>query len=162
MFWIFIIVSVIFICFAGVVLVGAPYIPTLSPQVNIALDLVKLKPDETLLELGCGDGKILIAAAEKGYKVIGYEINPILAIIAWIRTRKYGKNVRIIWGDYWHQAWPPANAIFVFLLSKYMLKLDKKIIQYPHKPIKLVSFAFTIPDREIAKEKRGVFLYKYN
>ena len=42
-----------------------------------------------------------------------------------------------------------------------MSKLDKKVMQYSHHPVKLVSFAFTIPDRQPAKQKSGVYLYRY-
>ncbi len=148
-------------CFGYVLLFGAPYLPTLNKQVEQALDMLKLKPGDTLLELGCGDGKVLIAAAERGYKVVGYELNPILAFIAWIRTRKYGRNVRVVWGNFWRKRWPAADGIFVFLLGRYMSRLDTKIAhEYGH-PVKLVSFAFEVPGRRPKARKHGLFLYQY-
>lgn len=161
MIWFGLFLLVLFICFGGVLLVGAPYLPTLAPQVQAALKLAGLKPGDTLLELGCGDGKVLLAAARQGINAVGYELNPILAILAWLRTRRYRRQVRVIWGDFWRQPWPPAEAIFVFLLPRYMSKLNKKVIQYPHKPVKLASYAFEIPGKPPAKQKNGVFLYKY-
>jgi 16S rRNA A1518/A1519 N6-dimethyltransferase RsmA/KsgA/DIM1 with predicted DNA glycosylase/AP lyase activity len=149
------------VSFCGVLLVGAPYLPTLSPQVIAALELADLKPNQTLLELGCGDGKVLIAAAKRGIKTIGYELNPVLALIAWLRTRRYRSQTRIIWGNYWNKEWPPAEAIFVFLLPRYMSKLHNKCMQYRYPPIKLVSFAFNIPDKKAKSQKDGVFLYTY-
>ena len=162
MIWLIMAVAAIFICFAGVVLVGAPYLPTLNPQVKAALDLVDLKPGQTLLELGCGDGKVLLAAAERDLRVIGYELNPLLALIAWLRTRQHRQDIKIIWGDFWHQTWPPAEGIFVFLVARYMTKLDQKIEKYPYKPVKLVSFAFKIPGRRPSASQKGIFLYKYH
>lgn len=156
-----IMVLVLVISFGGVLLFGAPYLPTLSPQVAIALDLAKLKPGERLLELGCGDGKILIAAAQRGFQVTGYELNPLLAAVCWLRTRRYRRQVTVKCGDFWRMQWPPADAIFTFLLPRYMNKLDKKIIQYNHKPVKLVSFAFTIPEKAPVVSKSGVHVYQY-
>src|SRR6185312_11590648 len=124
--------------------VGAPYLPTLSPQVRTAIELSGLKPGQTLLELGCGDGRVVLAAAQQGINVIGYELNPFLAAIAWLRTRRHTRNVQIIWGDFWRVRLPPAEAVFVFLLPKYMDKLDKKMQKDFHKPVKLVSFAFPV------------------
>lgn len=161
MIWPGLIIIVLAICFGGVLLVGAPYLPTLGPQVEAALKLADLKPGDTLLELGCGDGKVLIAAARQGINVVGYELNPLLAAVAWLRTRRYRKQVHVIWGDFWHRPWPEAEAIFTFLLPKYMLKLNKKVIQYSHKPVKLVSFAFAIPDLKPTNQKSGVYLYDY-
>lgn len=159
---IFIAVLVVLSVFGFVVFVGAPYVPVLSPQKEEAFRLLNLKPGQHLLELGCGDGRVLVAAAERGIRATGYEINPVLALISWLRTRKYGGSVTVIWGNYWNKDWPAADGIFVFLLDKYMQKLDKKIIlTYPGKKIKIVSFAFKIPNREIKKEKLGLFLYQY-
>ena len=161
MIWLIVIALVVIVCFGGVLLVGAPYLPTLNPQVNKAIELADLKAGDTMLELGCGDGKVIIAAAKQGINVIGYELNPILVLIAWLRTRRYRKQVKIIWGDFWTKPWPPAEAIFTFLLPRYMTKLNKKIIQYDSKPVKLVSFAFAIPDRKVDAEEQGIFVYQY-
>ena len=161
MIWITVAAFILIICFGGVVLFGAPYLPTLKPQVNTALKLANLHAGQTLLELGCGDGKVLVAAAQQGIKVVGYELNPLLALLAWMRTIRYRKYVKVKWGNFWLQDWPKADAIFVFLLPKYMTKLDTKIEQYDHKPIKLVSFAFKIDDKEPVKVMNGVFIYSY-
>ncbi|GAC1498957.1 MAG: hypothetical protein NVS1B10_01170 [Candidatus Saccharimonadales bacterium] len=149
------------ICFGGVLLVGAPYLPTLSPQVAAALKLAELRSGQHLLELGCGDGKVLLAAAKQGIYVTGYELNPLLAMIAWLRTSRYRDHVEVKWGNFWQNDWPKADAIFVFLLPKYMEKLNTTIVRNNHKPINLVSFAFKIPNRAYNDSKDGVFLYKY-
>ncbi len=159
---------IVMICFAFVLLRGAPYLPTLGNQVKAALDLIDLDPGDTLLELGCGDGKVMIAAAERGLRVVGYELNPILALIAWVRTRRYGTQITVVWGDFWTKPWPKADGIFVFLLDTYMQKLDTKIVQSKHervkhsKGIKLVSFAFQVPGKMPVAERQGVYLYKYH
>lgn len=161
MIWLGLALIVLIICFGGVLLFGAPYLPTLKPQIKAGLELADLKAGQTLLELGCGDGKVVLAAAEQGIKVVGYELNPLLAIIAKLRTRGHKQNVRIIWGDFWKKDWPDHQAIFTFLLPKYMPKLNKKIMQSENKPVKLVSFAFEIPDRTADDHKDGLFLYLY-
>ncbi|HET8991762.1 MAG TPA: hypothetical protein VFN31_01875 [Candidatus Saccharimonadales bacterium] len=156
-----ILIFIILICFAGVLLFGAPYLPTLAPQVESALKLADLKPGQTILELGCGDGRVLIAAAQSGINSIGYELNPLLAFIAWLRTRRYGARVKVVWGNFWQAEWPATDGIFVFLLDRYMKRLDKRCIQYNNKPLKLVSFAFKVPNRKPDKVANGVYLYVY-
>ena len=158
-------VGLVILLFGFVVLFGAPYLPTLKKQTQQALDLLDLTPGQTLLELGCGDGRVARAAAARGIRVIGYELNPILVLIATINTLKYRKLVTIRLGNFWQSEWPQADAIFVFLLDKYMKKLDKKIIQQRAKqqqPIRLLSFTFKIPGREPTTQKGGLFLYKYD
>ncbi len=148
-------------CFGLVLLRGAPYLPTLSPQIDIALDMLALQPGQTMLELGCGDGRVLAAAAKRGWYGVGYELNPILVGIARIRTWRYRKQVRIVWGDYWQASWPDHAGIFAFILPNYMTKLDKKITQQSNHPVKLVSFAFAIPSKKPKHQKNGVLLYEY-
>ena len=151
----------VLLCFAGVLLVGAPYVPTLTPQVEAALELANVMPNQTLLELGCGDGKVLIAAAQTGALAVGYELNPFLVLIAWLRTRRFKGRVRVKWGNFWQAEWPEVQAIFVFLHPRFMKRLDTKVIQYKHKPVKLVSFAFAVPDRTPAAQKNNVYCYEY-
>jgi SAM-dependent methyltransferase len=149
-------------------------LPTLTKQVTVALDMLDLKPGETMIELGCGDGKVLIAAAQRGWKVVGIELNPILVVVCKMRTWRYRKQVRVVMGNYWDiSSWPPASGIFGFVLPKYMLKLDDCIMRWQAqhikrgktagslKPVKLASFAFTIPGKKVVREQDGVYLYKY-
>lgn len=147
--------------FGFVVAFGAPYLPTLSQQQAVALDMLDMKPGQTLLELGCGDGKVALAAARRGWNVVGYELNPVLALVAWLRTWRYRRQVRIVLGNFWVKRWPMADGIFVFLLDRYMVKLDKKIIQEYSQPVKLVSFAFQVPGRKPLRQKQGLYLYWY-
>jgi SAM-dependent methyltransferase len=158
---IFYAVLVLTLCFGFVVAFGAPYLPTLTKQVDVALELLDLKPGQTLLELGCGDGKVMIAAAQRGIKCIGYELNPLLVALSWLRTRRYRKLVSVRMGDFWRTDWPAADAIYAFILPKLMHKLDEKIIKESRRPIRVVSFAFAIPGKKPKAEKHGVFLYDY-
>lgn len=161
MAWFVIIGLIILFSFSFVLLFGAPYVPTLTPQVEAALELVNLKPGQTLLELGCGDGKVLIAAAQTGVNAVGYELNPLLALVAWLRTRRFKGKVRVVWGNFWTKDWPPADGIFTFLHPRFMARLDKKIVQSNMHGVKLVSFAFEIPGRQVTAKKKGVLLYDY-
>jgi SAM-dependent methyltransferase len=156
--YLFIIIFLLVITFGGVLLRGAPYVPTLDAQGRAALELLDLKPGQTLLELGSGDGKVLVLAAQAGLYAIGIELNPFLAAISWLRTRRYRRQVRVIWGDFWRKTWPECDGVYVFLLDRFMPKLDTKM-QEVKKP--LASFAFRIPGRKVAIEKSGIFLYRY-
>lgn len=159
---IILIVSGIILIFGAVLFFGPPFVPTLSKQMTTALDLLDLKPGQTLIELGSGDGRVAQAAAERGLKVVGYELNPFLVIISRIRCRKYGKQVKIVWDDLWKAAWPEADGVFTFMLQRQMQRLDQRIEHWRHnRPVRLASFAFYIPDRAPASKYNGIFLYEY-
>lgn len=157
----FILIVAIVLCFGVTVFFGAPYLPTLKPQITTALDMLELKSGQTMLEIGSGDGRVLRAAAARGWHVIGYELNPILVLISLWVTRKYRKQVRVIWGDAFRKNWPVTDGIFIFGLDRLMPKLNTKVVQSQQKPVKVVSFTFRIPEREPDAHEAGVFLYKY-
>jgi hypothetical protein len=155
------IVSVVIVVFGSVLFFGPPYVPTLKKQVDAGLDLLDLKPGQMLLELGAGDGKVMKAAAERGLNVVGIELNPILVIVAKIRCWKYRTHTKVIWGSVWSVRWPQADGVFTFFLGREMAKLDRHIQLWNRQPVRVASFAFKIPGREIVDEKSGVFLYTY-
>lgn len=156
-----IVLGLVIVIFGSVVFWGAPYLPTLNSQIEAAFALADIKAGQSLLELGCGDGRVLVAAAQHGVTAIGIELNPILVIIAKFKTRQYKALIKVKWGNYWWSKWPKTDVIFVFLINKYMLKLHNKIIQSKLRPVKLVSVAFSIPNQPAAAHKAGVYLYNY-
>jgi SAM-dependent methyltransferase len=160
-FWIVWSVAIVLILAYGFVLLfGAPYFPSLKPHVKAALDLLDLKEGQVVYDLGCGDGRFLKAAAKSGLKAVGYELNPFMFLYSWVTTRKYGRQVKVRWGNFWKADISAADAVFVFLLDKYMGQLDEKI-KDTGKHIRLASHTFKIPGRQPAAKKYGVFLYKY-
>jgi SAM-dependent methyltransferase len=142
--------------YGAVLLFGAPYFPSLKPHMAAAA----LKPGQTVYDLGCGDGRFLKQAAKKGYKAVGYELNPFVFAYAWLTTRRYGRRVKVKYGNFWNADLSKADAVFVFLLDKYMPKLDEKL-EGSGKHFKLASHTFKIPGKKIIAKKYGVFLYQY-
>lgn len=151
----------IFAAFTYVIVFGAPFLPTLKARTPEALDLLDLKPGQTLVELGSGDGRILRAAAARGIYSIGYELNPVLVLWTMLRSWKYRRYITVHNRNYWHVKMPLADGIYVFLLNPYMKKLHNKIEQECTQPVKVVSFAFAIPGKKPVKELNGLMLYSY-
>lgn len=162
-FWIVWVVAILLVLsFGAVLLVGAPYLPTLKSARAQALDLLDLSAGQTLYELGSGDGSLLLDAARRGINAVGYEINPLLVTIAWFRCWPHRKNIKIVWGNYWQANLAPADAIFVFLLDKFMPRLDKKIeAERGTKSMLLATHAFKIPGRKPLAKSGAMFLYEY-
>jgi SAM-dependent methyltransferase len=154
-------ILVLVLLFGFVVFFGAPYLPTMRAQQEVALDLLNLQKGQVFYDLGCGDGRVLRAAAQRGLKATGYELNPILAVIAWLNTLWYRKNVKIKCGNFWNADIKDADGIFVFLIDKKMARLDKFIQGQCEKPIKLASYAFLVPGKKETAKKSGVYLYAY-
>ena len=148
--------------FGAVLLFGAPYLPTMRRQREAALDLLDLKPGQVFYDLGCGDGRLLRAAAKRGLWATGYELNPFLVLVAWLSTRRYGSLVSVRWANFWRADISDADGVFAFLITPYMPKLDSYMkVQKFDRPVKLASYGFQIPGRKPIKKSNGIFLYIY-
>ncbi|MGH7157161.1 MAG: class I SAM-dependent methyltransferase [Candidatus Saccharimonadales bacterium] len=161
-FWIIWGVAILLIlAYGAVLLFGAPYFPSLKPHIKAALDLLDLKEGQVVYDLGCGDGRFLRAAAKAGYRAVGYELNPFMFLVSWLSTRKYGRQVKVRWGNFWKADISKADAIFIFLLDKYMPRFDEKLQKEAKPGLKLASHTFKIPGKKPVKQNYGVYLYKY-
>lgn len=157
MYWL---VLGIILCFGAGAFFGAPYLPARRPDVEAALDLAELRPGEKLIDLGSGDGVVLIAAAKRGATAVGYEINPLLYAWSLLRTRRYRKQITIYLRSYWRAQLPPADVIYTFLITHHMKQLDAKLSAELSRPARVVSYVFELP-RKAEKQNRNTFLYKY-
>lgn len=158
MIWV---IAALITVFLFTVLFGAPFLPTRQSDIESALDLLDLKPGETLLELGAGDGRLLVAAARRGWLAVGFEINPVLWLVATIRTWPYRALAKVRWGDYKQFAWPKRlGGIYIFGSKREMRFLDKKLKRLSHEPISVVSYGFELPGRKPDKTSGPFYVYK--
>lgn len=164
--WLFIIFSIILLPFAMVVIFsGAPYLPTRKKQILDAIKLGHLKQGDYIVDLGSGDGAVQKVLAEHGIHSLGYEINPYLFLISKLRLHKHREIAKVKLSNFWDESLPDkTSVVFVFLLDKYMERLDAKLKDQSHKlnkPLNLISFAFKVPNKDPIKIKGGMYLYEY-
>ncbi|MBQ6510607.1 hypothetical protein IJI94_01410 [Candidatus Saccharibacteria bacterium] len=158
-----IVVIVIVLVFGLTALTGAPYVPSLKSELNIAFTkLYKLGKKDLLVDLGSGDGKVLGAAISYGAKAVGVEINPLLVLWTKLKYRKakvYCKNM------FRFKLPKETTVVYIFGDSRDI----KKIVEYVKKeatrlkkPLYLISLAFdiTIPNVKLIKSISSNFLYK--
>ncbi len=156
-------VLLIVLPFAVVLLVGAPYLPTRKQKALEALELLNLKKGEVFVDLGSGDGAVLIEAAKQGLVCYGYELNPFVWAVSKLRTLRFGRQVHIYCKNFWQVPLPAdTKGVFVFLLDKYMKKLDEKLSNELEKGSLVVSYTFKLPGRKPLREEKALYLYKYS
>jgi SAM-dependent methyltransferase len=155
------VLGLIFMVFGLIPLKGAPWLPSLKPHRQAAFDLLELKSGQTIIDLGCGDGRFLKAAAKRGYRAIGYELNPFMYAVAWLVTRRYFSRVKLRFGDFWKADISQADAVYVFLFDRYMKQLDDKLKAEAKPGLLLASHTFKIPGKKPIAHKYGIYLYKY-
>ncbi len=96
----------------------APSVGSPENAVDKILEAASLKPGETLYDLGCGDGRILVKAAKKyRAKAVGIEISSALAQRAAQDVKKKGLTgqVKVIHGDFMKMDLSAANVVTLYL-----------------------------------------------
>lgn len=156
---------IFFICFLLIVVRGAPYVPTHARDIESLFALYRFKPRDVLVDLGSGDGRVLRAAAKHGVMSVGFELNPFLVLITWLRLRRYRHLASVKMTDFWLTPLPDRTAVvFVFLAAPFMKKLDqhlqREVLRLGH-DITLVSYGMKIADKTPTIQQHGYVLYTY-
>ena len=125
------------------------------------LDLADLKEGDSLLDLGSGTGGLLVAAAKRGVSGVGIELNPLLWAYSQIHIWPHRDQIKIKLGNYWQLDWPEVDCIYVFLIDRYMKKLDRELTSRLKRPTKVVSYVFKIPDKTPVRRLHNAQLYEY-
>lgn len=137
---------------------GAPYLPT---QKNIVNEMLKgVGPGAKLVDLGSGDGRIVIAAAMRGAEAVGFEINPLLVLISRFRIKKSGLSAKVFWKSFWSEDLSGFNFITVFGITKIMPELETKLTKELKPGSTVVSYAFHFPTWPHAEKRGPLFTYK--
>lgn len=126
----------------------APYLPSPQAVVERMLEMAQIKPDETVYDLGCGDGRIVITAAQKyNARAVGIEIDDLI----FNRTRKrvtdlgLDNRVQIVHGSALETDLAPADVVTLYLLTSANKRLKPQLARL--KPgARVVSYSFEIPD----------------
>jgi predicted RNA methylase len=124
----------------------APYYPTPLTIVERMLDLGQLKAGEKMFDLGSGDGRIVIMAAQKYHAdATGVELDSDLVASSQAKVRQLGlKTARIVYGDILKQDYSSANLITVYLLPESNIKVRPILEEQLKKGTRIVAHDFVI------------------
>ena len=132
-------------------LYGLPPVPSKPERIRNALALANLQPNETLYDLGAGDGRVLlIAARDFGAKAVGIEIGPIQCALIWLRTAAsgFGNQIRVRWANFYKTDLRDADVVFVYATSKEVMKLAPHLEKHMKQGARLVSISADFPEWE--------------
>lgn len=124
--------------------------------------LAAVTPGEKAIDLGSGDGRIVIALARAGAEAHGYEINPLLVWLGRREIKKAGleKSAFIHWKDFWSVDFSNFNIVTVFGISHIMRVLKRKCRRELPAGARVVANSFPFPGWQFAEKANNVYLYK--
>jgi len=157
--------------------VAAPYVPTPWPIVDAMLDLARIGRDDLLIDLGSGDGRLVVTAAKRfGARGYGVDINPELVALANRNAAEAGvaSRVRFEQRDLFQTDLSQATVLTLYLLPQMVIELVPRILAQMPAGARVVSHdyglspwpperyvEFDVPEKKAISGTTFTILYLY-
>ncbi|RLG10815.1 SAM-dependent methyltransferase [Candidatus Pacearchaeota archaeon] len=141
---------------------GAPFEPTSNKKLKQIIKLANIKKSEKAVDLGSGDGRIVIEIAKKGAEAHGFEINPFLVFLSRRKIKKQGLENKafIHWKNFWKEDLGEYDLIVMFQFSTIMKRLEKKLKKELKPSARIISYYWKFPNWKIKNKKENIFVYQ--
>jgi len=143
-----------------------PFVPSPEAVVDGMLKLADVKITDTVYDLGCGDGRIVITAAKTyGARGVGVDINPERIAEAQANAKKAGVDnlVRFEENDLFKADIRSATVVTLYLLPDVNMRLRPRLWEQLKPGVRVVSHSFDMgdwkPDREEVVDGRHIYLW---
>ena len=140
------------------------YVPTPEQVVEAMLDVAKVTRDDVVYDLGCGDGRIVITAAQKfGARGVGIDIDPARIGEANANAKRAGVTDRVTFklADLFATDISEASVVTLYLLPSLNVKLMPKLMKELKPGTRIVSHAFDMgdwkPEQTLEVEGRTIY-----
>ncbi|MEM3726743.1 MAG: class I SAM-dependent methyltransferase [Candidatus Bathyarchaeia archaeon] len=149
-----------------------PYLPSPLSVIDAALDLAEFKPNDVFVDLGCGDGTVLIRAAERfGIFSVGFEIDSRLVKIAKMKAKASGFKslIEIVHADLFKVDISRFNVVYVYPYPPVVRSLSEKIARECKKGSRILAHDYALKNLQPSKtvqiqggtvHTHTVYLYK--
>lgn len=133
-----------------------PSLPTHPAIVKAMIEMANMKDGETIVDVGAGDGRLLIAAKKKCPTIHarGCEIVPTVWLIGKLRILFSGASVRLRLGDAMKENVADADALFFYLFPEVMSRLSEKLDRELKPGARIISHTFKLPGKTPITEKK--------
>ena len=145
-----------------------PFVVSAEPVVEAMLDLAGVRAGDVLYDLGCGDGRIVIAAARRGARATGIDIDPMPLIFARRNARRSGvdveRRVRFVRGYFSQADLMDATVVTLYLSPEVNQRLLPKLLAELAPGSRIVSHKFDMgdawkPDRSVSADDATIHLW---
>lgn len=159
-------ITVFIICLLGsaaFLFQGPQFVPSNDKSTQEIVAAVKKYGAKKILDMGSGDGKLVIALAKEGFIVDGVELNPLLVKQSRNAIKKAGlqDKATIYQGSFWNYDTSKYDMIVVYIVQHVMGRLERKLTDELRPGSFVVSNFFTFPTKQHIEEKSLARVYKF-
>lgn len=139
-----------------------PYVPSSDEKVQTMIELAGIRSGDKAVDLGSGDGKLILALAAKGADATGLEIDDERSSLSADRIRTAGlqNKARIVKGSFWRHDLSPYDLIVLYGVPSIMERLQLKITNEAKRTVRIVSNHFEFPGWRPQEVRNSVLLYR--
>jgi len=146
-------------------LLGTAPVPTPAAVVPAMIAAAAIKPGDKVYDLGCGDGRLVFAAAAAGAQATGLEISPLIFVWAYLRKIFKKSPAKILFRDMLTADISSAQIIFLYMYpTTNRLFLKNKFQKQLAPGTKVISLAFPVKGLPLQKTLRAgrhyIFVYQ--
>jgi ribosomal protein L11 methylase PrmA len=141
---------------------GAPFVRTSGQRTKLIIQTTNQINPKHVIDLGCGDGRLVISLAKAGYKADGVEIQPWLVWRARRNVAKQGlqDKVHIYWGSLWKFDVSKYNLAVLFGTPHIMPQLESKLSAELAPKSYVVSNTYTFPNIRLVHQDGKILTYQ--
>lgn len=134
----------------------APWLPTRGRDIERILKLARLRPEERFYDLGCGDGRVVMAAARQGSVAVGLEISLAMWLVCRVRQAIGGGAATFRLKDLFKQDLTDADVVYVFGMPKTIATRLRPKLEAELRPgARVVTYEFRIDGWEPSAVDEG-------
>ena len=156
---------VIFFVALPVLFLGAPFLPSYrkASEINFKglFKFLRKNGCKKFIDLGSGDGRVVIDFARAGFESYGVEINPLLVLWSKLKiNRRSLKNAKIKWGNLWKTDLSGFDVIFIFQYKTANKMLARKFKKELKSGAIIISTGFPLEGFELIQKESPFLVYR--
>jgi hypothetical protein len=141
---------------------GAIYDPSTHEQTRRMVAVAGVAVGEKAVDLGSGDGRVVIALARLGAEAHGFEINPVLVLRSRRNIAEAGLSGRahIHWGSFWRADFSGYDVVTTFQVGFVMGRLEAKLKRELKPTARIVSHHWRFPGLKPERVEEDMYVYR--
>ena len=143
---------------------GPIFVPSADDKLETMLKLDAAKKGEKIIDIGCGDGKIIIELAQRGFHAEGIDFSPRLIKQCREKANKLGvqKNIEVSVKNFWDVDLSKYDIIFFYGMTHVMKRMEKKLEKEMKPGARFISNYFHLPNWKPVIEENEIRVYQKN
>lgn len=141
---------------------NVPFVPSSWDRIQIMLQVSDVKKGDKTVDLGSGDGRVVIEMAKREAQAHGYEINPSLIAESLEKAEKENLLDKVYFhlGNYWKKDLSSFDIVTIYGMTSIMERMEKKLQSELKPGARVISNFFQFPNWPHTEKRGEIYLYK--